>query len=96
MVANKPDLPTGTINFWNKVKFNFKDEIKERYLELKKDAISLNNLYLIIKDIEVHFGQKKYQAEFLKWANPSVNFSSPFQILDWYNLRLKYLDNFFN
>lgn len=94
-VASKPDLPTGTINFWNKVKFNFKDEIKARYLELKKDAISLNNLYLIIKDIEVHFGQKKYQAEFLKWANPSVNFSSPFQILDWYNLRLQYLDSFF-
>ena len=95
-VASKPDLPTGTINFWNKVKFNFKDEIKARYLELKKDAISLNNVYSIIKDIEVHFGQKKYQAEFLKWSNPSANFSSPFQILDWYNLRLQYLDNFFN
>ena len=95
-VASKPDLPSGTINFWNKVKFNFKDEIKARYLELKKDAISLNNLYLIIKDIEVHFGQNKYRQEFLKWANPSVNFSSPFQILDWYNLRLQWCDTFFN
>ena len=95
-VASKPDLPSGTINFWNKVKFNFKDEIKERYLELKKHAISQNNLYLIIKDIEVHFGQNKYRQEFLKWANPSVNFSSPFQILDWYNLRLQWCDTFFN
>lgn len=91
------DIPQNTINFWLKCKVALSADLATRYQELKaKKILTVENIYRILKELEVVFGQKYYKDEQLKWADiPSKNLTNVNQICSWFEQRLIWLDSYF-
>ncbi|GHT06517.1 hypothetical protein FACS189423_11430 [Bacteroidia bacterium] len=80
-------------------------DVKTRYNELRKTALSVKNVETVLKNITNIFGVDEYDKDTKRWDIPSnghknkVFGSEPGiytglnQMMDWYIKRTDYLDN---
>ena len=90
--SNAVDSP-----FWNKIKVAYAADLKARYVELRKEILTVNNVRKVIHDLSSKFTVEMYAAEFEKWTTlPSKEITSINQIQNWVAARLQYMDNKYN
>lgn len=93
-VLRKDDLPSGTKNFWDKVKVTYASQLKTRYAELRKNGVfTVDNIYELSMELLNKYPKKVVIAEQEKWtAISSLSYSNLPQIMSWTAQRLAYLD----
>lgn len=92
-----PTLNAVDSPFWNKIKVAYAADLKARYVELRKEILTVNNVRKVIQDLSSKFTVEMYAAEFEKWTTlPSKEITSINQIQNWVAARLQYMDNKYN
>ena len=92
-----PTLNTVDSPFWNKIKVAYAADLKARYVELRKEILTVNNVRKVIQELSSKFTVEMYAAEFEKWTTlPSKEITSINQIQNWVAARLQYMDNKYN
>lgn len=83
---------------WFKTYHAFTNDVEKRYAQVRdEDIISVVNLSRIIADISKKIPAEIWESERLRWPDrPSVDETSPAQILKWFESRLVVLDEHFN
>ena len=97
-VLNSPEPGESGKRFWNMFYTAFKPEIIARWNELKKDALSYNNVIGRFSDFMSQISQEAYERDFKKWPYIPSNsscYTSLAQISRWYQERLVWMDSYF-
>ncbi|MCK9217506.1 MAG: CotH kinase family protein [Firmicutes bacterium] len=85
---------------WYKTYHAFKPEIEARYAELRNENIfSGYYLYKIAGEITKKIPKEIWEAERLRWEKderPSLDETSTYQVISWFEKRLEMLDEHFN
>lgn len=83
---------------WFKTYKTFTKEVEQRYSDLRKNGVfSVDNLKRKYFKLYNMIPDEIWQSEREKWPyRPSVDETSPEQILDWFGKRLEMLDKHFN
>lgn len=77
---------------WEKLARNFEDQIKSRYIELRRTVFTKTNIVNQFQIFENIVGKENYVKDQTKWTGiPSKNFGIPF-IENWVNTRFTYFD----
>lgn len=85
------ELLTGS-KLWDKLVANFGDEIKARYIEVRKSIFTKTNIINEFEAFAKEIGEDNYKKDQTKWTGiPSKNYGIPF-IKNWINERFAYLD----
>lgn len=98
IAANEPlakgDVPQNTVNFWNKLKTTFANDLKLRYKQLRDLKIfHEDTVYQICFELASKYPRDLILTEFDKWPDlPSKTYSNVNQIVSWSKQRLAYLD----
>lgn len=85
---------------WFKTYRAFKPEVEARYAQLRNIGVfSVSGLHKLVRDITDKIPRAMWDAEVNRWKDdgrPSLDETSPWQILDWFGKRLEMLDAHFN
>ena len=72
----------------------FKDEIRDRYLELRKDILTVDNIYKEIDEFYSLIPSSTFDKESKRWGDiPGYDIE---QMKDFINKRLIYLDGVYS
>ncbi|UWX67968.1 CotH kinase family protein [Empedobacter stercoris] len=95
-VFNHQNIPSGSLQFWQKVRIALGTDLDIRYKYLRENGIlTLENLYILLKNQETKYGLERIQKEVARWnARPTLN-SIP-RIMNYMQQRFAYLDTHFN
>ena len=81
---------------WERVEKCFKDELIDRYNELRKGALSMSNIISHIEGIYDSLTPNMKSDEFVKWPNiPSYNENTMTRFRNYMRDRVKYVDELF-
>ena len=99
MVTSSPEqypTPTDT-NFLDKMVRNYGDELRARYVELRKSVLSYHNIERLFNEFAAQIPSLVYQAEKDRWATqPGVsNGNTVSQALSFARKHLTWLDNYY-
>lgn len=85
---------------WYKTYHAFTGEVEARYAQLRDEGIfSVNGLQSLIKELTAKIPAQAWEAERQRWeedGRPSLEETSPGQIISWFGKRLAVLDRHFN
>lgn len=94
------ELEKGPYIPWFKTYQSFKDEVENRYYELRYEGIfSVENIITLVKNIEDKIDDQLWTMEKQRWEKekrPSVNEATSEQLINWFENRLELLDSHFN
>lgn len=83
-------------NLWKKVYDVFQNEVKDRWAELRKGALSISNIDKRFSDFSNKIPKMLFDAESKKWSDvPSQDTNHFSQIISWANEHLKNMDKYF-
>lgn len=82
---------------WKKIYENFQDEIVLRWVELRANVLSEQNVLKIIGDFSNQIPEMMFGTESHRWTNiPSQDRNNKYQIEKFAILRLEYIDDYFS